>query len=207
MRSNNYFSFNTSNLTFTGDNYMIQGTSSGYGINIDTSSTNAFVAFNILGNNTSGEINDAGTTSVLLNNQQWAYGDASGRTDVGKWLGTAVTLSATTTKPEIDLYSISDDATAADNLEALYESMILGQISGAPGDQSNFNSTLSASNNAYDDMIVMFRTGNAAGESRWSGGRCAGQSRSFQVQCFQVGLPGRTPVDTSRRFERANGVH
>lgn len=47
--------------------------------------------------------------------------DSNGRVDVGSWLGTAVTTSATSAKPEVDVNSISDDATAADNLEATYD--------------------------------------------------------------------------------------
>lgn len=47
--------------------------------------------------------------------------DANGRVDVGNWLGTAVTLSATTAKPQVDVDSIDDDATAADNLELDYD--------------------------------------------------------------------------------------
>jgi len=47
--------------------------------------------------------------------------DSSGRVDIGSWLGTAVTTSATTGLPEVDAASISDDATAADNLELIAE--------------------------------------------------------------------------------------
>jgi len=45
----------------------------------------------------------------------------TGRVDVGAWVGTAVTLSATSAKPQVDLYSVSDDATAADNVEAVFD--------------------------------------------------------------------------------------
>ena len=47
--------------------------------------------------------------------------DANQRVDVGSWLGTAVTTSATTSKPEVDVNSVSDDATAANNLELDYD--------------------------------------------------------------------------------------
>lgn len=47
--------------------------------------------------------------------------DTNQRVNVGQWLGTAVTTSATTTKPEVDAYSISDDATAANNAELAYD--------------------------------------------------------------------------------------
>lgn len=40
-----------------------------------------------------------------------------GRLNVTKWAATTVTLSATTALPEVDAKSISNDATAADNLE------------------------------------------------------------------------------------------
>ncbi len=49
-------------------NNTIHG-SSGYGINIGASSTDAFVHDNRLGINASGPINDEGTTSVLINNE------------------------------------------------------------------------------------------------------------------------------------------
>lgn len=47
--------------------------------------------------------------------------DANNRIDVGSWLGTAVTTSGTSNKPEVDVNSISDDATAANNLELDYD--------------------------------------------------------------------------------------
>lgn len=47
--------------------------------------------------------------------------DANGRVDVGSWLGTAVTVSATSALPEVDAKSISDDATAANNAEAFFD--------------------------------------------------------------------------------------
>lgn len=47
--------------------------------------------------------------------------DANQRVDIGQWLSTAVTISSTTNKPEVDVNSVSDDATAADNLELDYD--------------------------------------------------------------------------------------
>jgi len=47
--------------------------------------------------------------------------DANGRADVGSWLGTAVTTSSITNKPETDMYSISNDAGAANRLELFSE--------------------------------------------------------------------------------------
>ena len=47
--------------------------------------------------------------------------DTNQRVDVGEWLGTAVTTSATTSKPEVDVNSISDDATAANNAELFFD--------------------------------------------------------------------------------------
>ena len=47
--------------------------------------------------------------------------DSNQRVDVGSWLGTAVTVSSTSAKPEVDVYSVSDDATAANNVELDYD--------------------------------------------------------------------------------------
>ena len=51
--------------------------------------------------------------------------DSSGRIDTGKWLGTAVTLSSTSAKPEVDVASISDDSAAANTLETQIEGTAL----------------------------------------------------------------------------------
>ena len=51
--------------------------------------------------------------------------DANNRVDVGAWLGTSVTTSSTSAKPEVDAFSISDDATAANNLEVLADGVEL----------------------------------------------------------------------------------
>jgi len=59
----------TNNTTICSN--LIEGATA-YGINIGNSSTDAFVCGNELGNNTSGNINDSGTTSVILNNVEWA---------------------------------------------------------------------------------------------------------------------------------------
>jgi len=47
--------------------------------------------------------------------------DGSGRVDVGEWLGTAVTINGTTSKPEVDVYGISGSATAANNVETVFD--------------------------------------------------------------------------------------
>ena len=65
-------------------------------------------------------------SAFLAANAPTNFGDlaitaTSGRVDVGEWLGTAVTISSTSAKPEVDMYSVSDDATAADNIEATYD--------------------------------------------------------------------------------------
>ncbi len=41
--------------------------------------------------------------------------------NVERWIDTPVTLSATSTKPEVDVNSVSDDAAAANNMEADYD--------------------------------------------------------------------------------------
>ncbi len=82
--------------------------------------------------------------------------DVNGRVDVGDWLGTAVTLSATTTKPEVDVSSVSDDATAADNLELQYDA---GGLTGDtfPSTQAqvgNISSGTASTNTVVDSVTI-----------------------------------------------------
>lgn len=72
--------------------------------------------------------------------------DANGRVDVGSWLGTAVTTSSTSAKPEVDMYSISDDATAADNAELDYDG------TGYNKSNSTIGTATALSTSAYDQI-------------------------------------------------------
>lgn len=65
--------------------------------------------------------NDVAIATAPTNFADLSITATSGRVDVGSWLGTAVTTSATTNKPEVDVNSVSDDATAANNLELMYD--------------------------------------------------------------------------------------
>ena len=60
---------------------------------------------------------DFSNINGTLGNGNVSWVDGNNRIDVGRWLGTAVTVSATTAKPQVDVDSIDDDAAAADNLE------------------------------------------------------------------------------------------
>ena len=89
--------------------------------------------------------------------------DANQRVDVGKWLGTAVTTSATTAKPEVDVNSISDDATAANNAELMFDGT--GYAGGttkldvnlASMDDIDLSATMKASvNTEADNAIVTY---------------------------------------------------
>jgi hypothetical protein len=64
---------------------------------------------------------DLGNVTGTLTQANVGWVDSNSRVDVGLWLGTAVTTSSTTSKPEIDVFSVSDDSTAADNLESQYD--------------------------------------------------------------------------------------
>ena len=64
----------------------------GWGINIGASSTDAVITDNRFANNSSGDITDAGTTTVQLNNEQWAT-DADATTilaRLGAFTGTGI---------------------------------------------------------------------------------------------------------------------
>jgi hypothetical protein len=85
-------------------------------------------------------------------------GDANARVDVGSWLGTAVTLSATTTKPEVDVASISDDATAANNAELAFD----GTGYGFTGSTMPWNAAWDAEvQSEVNDGLVAFFTSSA----------------------------------------------
>ncbi len=104
----------------------------GWGINIGASSTRAVVYDNTLGNNSSGDITDSGSNSIVKNNNAWLYSTTEGRsldvTATGAagidWANvenptTAVDLSATdiqlcdTTTTNTDMVGTDNAALAA----------------------------------------------------------------------------------------------
>jgi hypothetical protein len=66
--------------------------STGYGINIGASSNDAVVHDNVLGNNTSGNINDVGTTSVIANNYD-VDTELTAQHGAGAWTGGGSSLT------------------------------------------------------------------------------------------------------------------
>jgi len=73
----------------------------------------------------------------------------SGSVDVGSWSGTPVTTSATTNKPEMDLFSVSDDSSSADAMALQWNGTgILGDT--YPSTQSQVNSIGAASGGAVN---------------------------------------------------------
>jgi len=60
----------TTNNTTICDNHIEGATA--WGVDVTASSTDAMVCNNTFGNNSSGDINDLGTTSIVVNNEQWA---------------------------------------------------------------------------------------------------------------------------------------
>lgn len=97
-------------------------------------------------------------------NSSAAAFDSNQRVDVGSWLGTAVTTSSTTSKPQVDVYSISDDQTAADNAEAMFDGT--GYVGGTERLQVDVVE-LSGDSGAADNAKLMFDgTGYAGGTER-----------------------------------------
>lgn len=86
--------------------------------------------------------------------------------DVQSWLETAVTLSATTNKPEVDVSSISDDATAADNLEAAYDGTGYGDGTAQAGGSTSITLAAGASSvtDFYAGSLVVILGGTGAGQ-------------------------------------------
>jgi len=117
----------TTNNTFIERN-QIEG-STDNGILIGSSSTDAFVAYNNIGNSTTSDINDGGTTTVLI-------GNSAG----------------------VDVVKISSSATAADNLEETMETVTLGAISDGSPSATSFDTDLSSTNaDEFNGKVLVFR--------------------------------------------------
>lgn len=87
--------------------------------------------------------------------------DANQRVDVGSWLGTAVTTSGTTAKPEVDVFGISDDATAANNAELMYDGTGYTADDSAPASRSQVNAIGAASGGSINVEATEDNTGGA----------------------------------------------
>ncbi len=65
-----------------------------------------------------------------------------------------------------DMTAISGDSTAADNLEASMETLILGTATGTPTTTTMADSALTeATDDHYNGRIIIWRTGGLAGQA------------------------------------------
>lgn len=109
---------------------------------------------------------NAKTTPIVL------YPEEAGdiRVDVRQWLGTAVTLSATSTKPEVDLKSINDNANAAIRLALAAGQMVIGTVDDATftptATQWEADDITEATADHFKNRSVIFTGGALAGQ--WS---------------------------------------
>ena len=127
--------------------------------------------------------------------------DANNRTDVGSWLGTAVTTSATTTKPEVDAFSISDNAAAADNvqanisnLDAAISTVIANQPAALTTGTADSGTTTTCVDEARDEADANYWRGSWI---KFTSGNIIGQTRL--ITGFTVGSPATitfTPATT-----------
>jgi hypothetical protein len=95
---------------------------------VSKSATPVFSDFNNTTDSLQGLADSVLTSADLPSNFSSLSIDGNGRVDLAAWLGTAVTLSATSAKPEVDVFSISDSETAANNLELSTETMQAGTV-------------------------------------------------------------------------------
>lgn len=155
----------TNDTTIIGN--IIEG-STAFGIDIGASSTDAIVIDNRLANNASGNINDGGATTVLLNNEQWAKAGA-----------TADDLDDLPTVTEIvdgTLDEVNTGATHNVNnsvgkqLRQASETLIItsgtAQGAGANDNQIQLAAGASAIDGAYDPAVVVLVGGTGSGQSR-----------------------------------------
>jgi hypothetical protein len=108
---------------------------------------------------------DLGNVTGTLTQANVGWVDSNSRVDVGSWLGTAVTTSSTSTKPEVDMFSISDDATAANNLELGASEIESGACEGTPSTTVIQTNLAETQDDIYIGRIVIFTSGNARGEA------------------------------------------
>lgn len=79
---------------------------------------------------------DLGNVTGTLTQANVGWVDVNSRVDIGSWLGTAVTLSLSS-KPEVDVFSVSSSSAAADTLESqisLLDASIATSIGDVPAD-------------------------------------------------------------------------
>lgn len=128
--------------------------STGWGINIGADSTDAIVTDNRLGNNSSGDIQDNGTTTVKLNNEQ--YG-----TD---------TLTADAVWDELLTGSLHNTSTSAGRRLRQLTTMVITEGPSAGSNTATYINlevaSASSMDGAYDPAIVFITTGSGAGQSR-----------------------------------------
>ncbi len=114
-----------------------------------------------------------GTTKVATMSENWVvtpdntseYILVPADCDVETWQHIAVTNSSTTNLPEVDAKSLSDNATAADNLEASALGIITGSTSGTP---TTTATDTDLTGYADDDLIgrtIVFTGGTANGQA------------------------------------------
>ncbi len=90
--------------------------------------------------------------------------DSNQRVDVGSWLGTAVTTSSTTSKPEVDVNSVSDDATAANNLELDYDGTGYAKANSTIGTTTTNTDMRGTDNAALASVVGALTDAAAAGD-------------------------------------------
>lgn len=137
---------------------IIQGNTihgcTGWGISISSDSTDAIITDNRLGNNTSGDIEDLGTTTVKLNNEQWGTDDL---TADAVW--------------DVELTGSSHNIpnSAGRRLRQLSTPVLTEGPSAGSNAATYINlevATASALDGAYDPGVVFITTGTGMGQSR-----------------------------------------
>ena len=81
-------------------------------------------------------------------------------------IGTIATCTTVTNQVTADVTAISGDSTAADNLEASLETLVLGTATGSPTTTTMPDSALTeATNDHYNGRVIIWRTGVLAGQA------------------------------------------
>ena len=154
------------NTAVTGDGDWAQSASDTAAILVDTGTTIPATLGSPAGASVSADIADLPTVAEF-NARTLATADYF---DPAADTVANVTLVATTTdvtnQVTADVTAISGDSTAADNLEASLETLVLGTATGTPTTTTMADSALTeTTNDHYNGRIIIWRTGNLAGQA------------------------------------------
>jgi hypothetical protein len=160
----------TTNNTHIIDN-VIEG-STGYAINIGASSVDAVITGNKMGNNSSGNISDSGTTTVDINNVEWAKHSIATEARLAELdaanvpadVDTLLTRVPSIISVDVVSSGVWDESRSGHSVQGSYGESFFGLESGAATSATLSTTQMStnlteATNDHYNGRIIVWITG------------------------------------------------